>query len=202
MGDIYTGSALAIAATASRDSAGGLSGDREPTLVRPLWIETTWDTAADNANEGDYIWPPSGQYWCDIEHLWTEAVEGAPLNQRAWVCQERMASRTAHFSDTQLFWECHKLSVSENYPSGLPDWAFPFWCDNTSALKKQLYQYTLQTAKMFSHVSGDDASVSIEITECALRRELYFSWLVFRITYTRCAMTKAEDRLVAIQGVA
>lgn len=190
MGGSYIGSALTIAATAAKDSTGGLFGDREPTLVRPLRIETSWKAVADDADENDYDWPPAGQYWCDIEHLWTETVEWALLNQRAWVCQERISPRTSHFSDTQLFWECQELSASENYPSGLPDWAFPIWCDDTSALKKQLYQYTLHTANMSSHVSGDDASASIEATEFALQRELYFSWLVFRITYTQCAMTK------------
>ncbi|KAF2729243.1 HET-domain-containing protein, partial [Polyplosphaeria fusca] len=41
----------------------------------------------------------------------------APLNSRAWVSQERQLSRrTMHFSNRQLFWECHENTTCETYP--------------------------------------------------------------------------------------
>lgn len=45
----------------------------------------------------------------------------APLNQRAWVLQERLlAPRVLHFGPEQLTWECKEIDCAESFPAGFP----------------------------------------------------------------------------------
>jgi hypothetical protein len=147
---------------------------------------------------GEDAYLTAGFYWCDNREFWNEATERAPLNLRAWVCQERhLSSRIIHFSDTQLFWECYEGTACENYPSGLPEWAVPDWSENTSILRQDLYQLRLQKAGLSLKGLGIPRDSD---TGPPPDYELYFSWAVFRIHYTACAITKDEDKLVAIRG--
>ncbi|KAF2821373.1 HET-domain-containing protein [Ophiobolus disseminans] len=202
MSDIYRGAACTIAATAAENSDGGLFFERDPTPLRPLRVETTWAPNPDVSN-GEFTYPQAGEYMCDALEAWTYSVEEAPLNKRAWVCQERVLSpRIMHFSRTQLFWECHEVIASENYPSGLPLWALPSYRNSPTRLKRHLYQLGLRRADL----SLENHKVCRDASNLDSQRlpdnELYFSWSAFRITYTKCAMTKEDDMLVAIQGIA
>jgi hypothetical protein len=203
MGDIYSQAVCTIAATAAEDSDGGLFFERNATLLRPWHIETTWSPNPDAEKIGNFTYPQSGLYWCDNRNLWTEAVEWTPLNSRAWVCQERhLSQRVMYFSRTQLFWECHEVTACENYPSSLPQWALPFWCHSPTGLKQDLYQRRLQKANMSLKELEIRGDIPIPDTKLQPDHKLYFSWAVFRIHYTECAMTKEEDKLVAIKGIA
>lgn len=203
MGDIYSRSACTIAATAAEDSSGGLFSKRTPSFLRPRRIETTW-TPNPNANKNKkFALPQAGIYWCDTRELWTRAIERAPLNSRAWVCQERhLSPRIMHFGDTQLFWECHEGTACENYPGGLPEWADPDWFANSAILRQSLYQLRLEEANTSLKVPGARRDITISDIRPLLRNEFYFHWAAFRIRYTECSLTREEDKLVAIQGIA
>jgi hypothetical protein len=202
MSDIYSRAICTIAATAAENSDGGLFFDRAPTLLRPRRIEASWPTHPD-MKAGDFAHPLTGSYWLDIQYLATSSIERAPLSSRAWVCQERhLSPRIMHFTNTQLFWECHEFMACENYPSGLPEWAMPNWSENTSVLKTNLHQYRLRKASSFPEQYATQEDVLDSVTEIISDTELYFSWASFRIRYSQCALTKEEDKLVAIQGVA
>lgn len=50
-------------------------------------------------------------------------MDSAPLNQRAWVFQERFLShRNLMFGRNCLFWECDSNRASETFPDRLPSW--------------------------------------------------------------------------------
>lgn len=118
------------------------------------------------------------------------------------VAQERhLSSRTMHFGATQLFWECHQCKASECYPTGLPNWALPFWSEDGSTLKSDIRHIRQRTANLPSN-SFDTKDSPLVQSEAMHPTELYHSWGVFRISYSMCDMTKEEDKLVAIQGIA
>jgi hypothetical protein len=202
MSDTYSQAACTIAATAAEDSDGGLFVERTPTLLQPRRVDASWSQHPDSTHK-EFAYPLTGSYWCDIQELCNLAIERAPLNLRAWVCQERhLSPRIMHFSKTQLFWECYEGMACENYPTGLPRWALPSWWDNTSDLKHDLHRRRLQKAgtslaRLEARRQVPDSEVS-PVTDA----QLYFDWAVFRIHYTMCKLTKEEDKLVAIQGVA
>jgi hypothetical protein len=202
MGDMYSGAEFTIAATRAKSSDGGLFVQRSPVNLQPLRIEAIWTLEAAESYP-EFSHPLAGIYWCDLKELWTQAIELAPLNQRAWVCQERhLSRRTMHFSATQLFWECHKVRACENYPNGLPWWALPNWFDDFSVLRNDIHQLRLQNADISLQRREARGDTPLSGTGPLLDHQLYFSWATFRIRYTECAMTKDEDKLVAIQGIA
>ncbi|PVH96780.1 HET-domain-containing protein, partial [Periconia macrospinosa] len=109
-----------------------------------------------------------------------ETLLPSPLNSRAWVSQERQLSRRImHFSNRQLFWECHGKITCEIYPSdetfsdgdtisllsepGLTDGLYWAWCSfrvnySSSALSRESDKLVALRgiAKHVSEVTGDE----------------------------------------------
>jgi len=191
MSDVYSRAACTIAATAAGDSDGGLFFQRDPRLLRPRCIKTAW--ALDTHSSFD----PSGSYWCDIAEFWKIAVEEAPLNSRAWVCQERhLSSRIMHFTKTQLAWECYENVSCESYPRELPEFKIKDLADKPYDLKKDLIKLQLRNPDESPHEPKSTRS------RIPTKNDLYVKWAMFRGHYTSCGLTKDEDKLLAIQGIA
>lgn len=204
MKDIYSQSACTIAATAAHRSEEGLFYDRQPVDILPFCLTATWTRTGDCGKRLPYLdYSSPGMIWVDQLNSWESYVELAPLNQRAWVAQERQLSpRTMHFGATQLFWECHELKASEIYTNGLPGWAMPQWTNNASVLKTKLHDFYRQN--FLHHVSRNEESyrneVSLSVNSLEVD-ELYFAWSSFQICYSAYRMTKEEDKLVALRGI-
>lgn len=77
MGRVYQNGLCNIAATASKDSHGGLSYCRDPRTIRPAVTVSGWEDC-----------PPSTYTVSDL-CLWEHGVSKAALNSRGWVLQER-----------------------------------------------------------------------------------------------------------------
>ena len=109
MDKIYSGASLNLAATASKDSGGGLFYSRNVSAIQPCVVEI---------RGGDIV---PGTYYCLRSTIWQDLVDRAPLTRRAWVFQERcLAKRTLHFTRNELLWECQEACCSESFPDGLP----------------------------------------------------------------------------------
>ena len=120
-----------------------------------------------------------GRYALVNYYLWVRSVQEAPLNQRAWVLQERLlARRILHFTKDQMLWECRTLSASEAYPAGIPAASI-----YDSDFKAAIFQENAACYKLglagFSGYWGDVVQ-----------------------TYTRAILTKPSDRPLAIAGIA
>jgi hypothetical protein len=191
MKDVYSQAACTIAATAAKDSYEGLFFERHLTSRRPLRVLITSDSDLATRDARLATFPSSGPYWFDYHDEWKTQVEEAPLNKRAWVSQERHLSlRTIHFGRTQIFWECHGCLASEVSPLLATS---PF---RPGALKRTLHEHTIQQRKLSLGQSGGNDILPI------LDDRFYHSWLAFREYYSRCSMTREEDKLVALQGIA
>lgn len=109
MADVYHNSSCNIAAAGATDGSFGLFFNRDPkelesSIVYPRWVTN----------------PRSP---CVIVDLYSTVINyiKQPLFQRAWVVQERLlSSRTIHFGDRQVFWECQQRIACESSPTGLP----------------------------------------------------------------------------------
>ncbi|KAH7310136.1 heterokaryon incompatibility protein-domain-containing protein [Rhexocercosporidium sp. MPI-PUGE-AT-0058] len=114
-------------------------------------------------------------YRC-YDDSWERCVSDAPLNRRAWVLQERMLSaRTLHFTEQQLFWECRSAGLSETHLRGLREYK----------TNRGLLTTSVPTTLKQWHAS-----------------ERMSMWGGMVQTYTSCGITKSEDKLVAIAGIA
>lgn len=104
MGDIYANAACTIAATAAQDSRGGLFHDRYPELLYPRHVDFDFRYEGPWIEQNKGKFNLSGAHLCDVNRLTDVCIGRAPLNQRAWVSQERQLSRRLlHFTSTQLF---------------------------------------------------------------------------------------------------
>jgi hypothetical protein len=115
--------------------------------------------------------------YCFFEaNLWCSTISDSILNRRGWVFQERMLSpRTLHFAN-QMFWECRTLQVCETFPMRLPDELNTFADHKDASLPV--------TLKNWRDIGEDGGwSQVIEI-------------------YSNCQLTRLEDRLIAIAGIA
>lgn len=163
MTDVYSNSSLNIAADASVDGEGGLFRDRHGETTQHFVVPS-------KDKKGHYILYING---------WPDNVEGAPLQGRAWVVQERfLAPRTVHFSQDQLHWECRQLTSSE----GLPD-HFDLGSYHHLGLQKSAIQ--------LAELSGTTNPES-----------LYRLWYKLVEKYTSVALTYPTDKPIAIAGLA
>ena len=110
--------------------------------------------------------------------LWAHSVELSPLSRRAWVLQERLLSpRILQYTKTQLFWECRESKACESSPHPYPKiHRDPF--DSPRYLKSR------------PELDGLDVE------------PLHRNWSKIIENYTDTLMTKLEDKLVAISGLA
>lgn len=109
MGEIYAGSYVNLAATASADSSGGLFRVSNPLVFVPCQILVSRPDQAPKT----YVCRPNGQFHGNVNQ--------APLNSRAWVFQERaLAPRIVHFAKDQLYWQCSSMVASRCFPRGTP----------------------------------------------------------------------------------
>jgi hypothetical protein len=213
MQTVYANAACTIAATAAKDSTQGLFFDRDPWLLRPRRLTTTWDPSAlygDEAGLTHSAYPAAGQYWCDHTIAWMHSIDHAPLNKRGWVSQERhLSRRIMHFAANQLYWECYQCKASENYPEKLPSWAFPSgiteqWSDPTP-LKSQVHRLRFKYGPKNKRAGDHALEHGHSEGDCTLRADLdqlYLDWGQWREEYSRSAVTKDDDKLVAVQGIA
>lgn len=106
---------------------------------------------------------------------WKNQVLSSPLNKRAWVLQERLLSRRIlHFAKDSVFFECLEMKSSQFEPKGIPD--VELQTDPVS------YTYSLST---------------LGAANCARS-----AWLQLVQHYTKLHITKIEDRLPALSGLA
>ena len=181
---VYENSYCNISALAATDSEQGCFFKRPPWCISRTIVETSWDNELNVS--------------CDIypQGFWQSAVVAAPLSSRAWVFQERLlAPRILHYGRNQLLWECHELDACETYPDGLP-------CTDTTRLNSWQNGGTRITERW----KGVDLDTQVLrrrfALEPATKSLMYKYWHQLVHVYSSCDLTRAEDKLVAISGLA
>ncbi|KAJ4350881.1 hypothetical protein N0V95_004329 [Ascochyta clinopodiicola] len=120
MKEIYSNAVFTIAATASQDGRGGLFRHRSAGLMPPVLVEVTELNDLLPDKEMPYL-SGTDTYLAGCTSNAVLDITMAPLNTRAWVIQERyLSTRTMHFSENLLYWECQESFVNELYPTELP----------------------------------------------------------------------------------
>ena len=164
---IYSQGLCNIAATSSLNGSGGLFYERDVRTLRPLRVSTGCQVLIPHYN------------W-----FWKDSVEDAPLNQRAWVFQERFLSpRTLHFAQSQIFWECEAQCACAAFQETIPDFV-----QVGGPRRKRELQVALQRAFSSPSRKGD--------------LEIYRAWGSAVCNYAKRGLTRTTDKLIAIGGVA
>lgn len=179
MGSIYRNSYLCIAGTMTKDNNSGFLARRDLTHKRPFIyhdLVVQEDVAMPNNK------PRMKQItWCDRMRTLVEwGVERGPLNQRAWVIQERMfAPRILHCTSDEFIWECCKGMRSESHPL----------LTNGGSVVKHAWRHFLQ------------ASPSQEL-QLKQRKAFLQRWSEFIAIYSAAQLTRMDDKLIACSAIA
>ncbi|KIX08131.1 uncharacterized protein Z518_02787 [Rhinocladiella mackenziei CBS 650.93] len=185
MGAIYRNSHLCIAATISKDNASGFLEKRDLTHKRPfiyhdLVVQEDVAMSNDNFNMRQIT-------WCDrIRTLIEWGVDRAPLNQRAWVFQERMlAPRIIHCTSDEFIWECCRGMLSESHPL----------LTNGGSVAKDAWKHLLRAPESLR----DPLSKEQHLKE---RKAFLQRWSELVATYSSAKLTRFDDKLVACSAIA
>ncbi|KAJ9144534.1 hypothetical protein NKR23_g5772 [Pleurostoma richardsiae] len=195
MGRIYSDSLCNVAATGAADNGGGLFPDGS-IVARQLFLNLSILRRRDDG-EPEVPGPRDSRafhrYRLEPWSLWARRVEEAGLNNRGWVVQERvLAPRTLHFTTTQVFWECTEIAACESLPDSLsPDHDDP----ETYFI---LIRKILAAARMVASTARH-STAKISVNDWTDMRD---AWRQLTHGYMRCLLTKEEDRLVALSGIA
>jgi hypothetical protein len=163
MSEVYGQSYVNLAASSSTDAEGGLFRERDPLTINVTHIKPEISK--------------SESYTIMHNTDWFQDLLSEPLNSRAWAIQERrLSSRTIHFTDSQILWECNELGASEIFPAGQP--GNRVWSSSQNR---------------FSVARSKNSTTAI-----AWHRE----WWGLVTEYSRSELSVETDRLVAIAGLA
>lgn len=168
MGQIYEGAVVNVAATWAADGSLGIYHARDPATVAP---------------------PDLGEGNTTLARLrmYTDDIEEAPLNTRAWVLQERyLAPGQLSFTKNQVYWECQELMACEQFPGGM----------SGEAWNPKLMAGFLSG---FRTVAPPVGKPTVDLGDIASVNE---AWGAMVKAYSSCYLTKGSDKLVALAGLA
>ncbi|KUI60713.1 hypothetical protein VP1G_07895 [Cytospora mali] len=191
MNKVYRNAFLTLGAMASPHGYGGLFRSRDPEMTSLCQFKLRTEDAGDI------------ECLMVISDFWEREVRHAPLSQRAWVVQERiLAPRSLYFGESQLYWECRQHHACELFPDGIP---LEFMSDikEPQAVDVVSVKAFEATLRRFNKADPeDDHSDDGEVPWVPRQYESpYELWNDILESYAKCALTKPQDKLVAISGV-
>jgi hypothetical protein len=181
MREVYVLSLCNIAAKSAANSSYGLRFHRDPIARSPFTMAVPKQYWLNGI--------PLVQYVAYPVMALDEDVRRGPLNQRAWVLQERLLSRRImHFTKSGVYWECLTGMADETWREGLPQVLL-----DTSA--------NFPVTELKRAMLRDPTFDGNETLE-SWTADLYDSWNQVCERYSLCQLTVASDKLVALDGIA
>jgi hypothetical protein len=176
MGAVYSMSFLTIAADSGVDCNSGCF-NRSSSSQELAFENAPFDLTSVTA-DGDeshlFLWDPSR----GTRRPTPPEIDGSPLSERGWVCQERILSpRILHYTKSQLFWECRQVLLAED---GLRPWG---QAETVPGLARNLYGTTSDPIGLIRLL------------------DIWYNSVVAQ-SYSRRKLTREEDKLTAISGIA
>ena len=200
MHKVYTHSYCNISATAAQNSFEGLFRSRDPHRD---WAQTV------TVNLKGILDVSDARFNCTVLDLsfWEKSVEQAPVNQRSWVLQERLlAPRVLHWCRDQIAFECRHVDRAECRPQGIPHLLMMRGELVEGARFKRIEQIAgrdLRKIRLRKEYSSSHQRRLVQMVEEIKPRWHYYEiWKRVVETYTKMELTKAEDRLIALSGIA
>jgi hypothetical protein len=177
----------------------GLFSLREPPSLQTLQVKLPKVV-------GDKEYDDSGHYLIrkelsELKKAWSAKMDDSPLASRGWVLQEQLLSRAnVHFGDQEVFFECLEMRASEYMGSDQDYERSPLVSD--AFFKEHLpIRDVIKGGLVPSSVGRYCAEYDYhEFVGHAW--DEYANWHNLLTQYTKLQLTKSDDRLVALSGVA
>ncbi|MCJ1243731.1 hypothetical protein MMC30_000928 [Trapelia coarctata] len=203
MSEVYGNAICNIAATSSPDSDTGLFAERLCSESLPYDVFSV-------KREGQ-------EQWLSVvdTRLWLSNTFETPLNRRAWVLQERLLSpRIIHCGRNQLLWECSEKEACETFPHGLPAYLTSPYFDFKSleilhGPSEARSRPALQETTTIEDPITNSKDAAHTLTEAPPNHpprpptlKAYRLSTAILKSYTRCSLTRPQDKLIALSGLA
>lgn len=173
MGHVYRNSYCNLAAGAAVDGDCSLFITRQPMALCSPLVSVKLIT-------GECV-----SYILYNEDIWHGEIFNAHINTRAWVLQERLlSSRVITFGSRQIMWECRHQVAAEIYPKHL-----------------RITSTTVHAYRKPNLEASLDRTRRLLVSGRRLHDE-HYTWLSITEWYSRCKLTVASDKLIAISSVA
>jgi hypothetical protein len=183
MHDVYKHSRCTLAASTAANSEERILRQRSPTVSLAEVVQLNWIEDSTNKSFWQSARRTGDQSYLIYHHNFLRmTLKSSVLAQRAWCFQELVLSpRILRFEEEQLFWECRTLKSCEAHPfitmKTIWDVAEPVISDMfRGMLNEQIPRFW--SMRPSSH------------------------WHTILESYTKGSLTRSEDKLVAIAGVA
>ncbi|KAK3984324.1 heterokaryon incompatibility protein-domain-containing protein [Cladorrhinum sp. PSN332] len=177
MAEVYSRASLTIAAANSASvDEGFLKQRRNPRTVKLPYRD------APGVTMGCFtVAEPSEEDAKELRDHFRAEVEQGPLSARGWTLQERLlARRIAFFGRDQLHWECRSVR----------------WSENT---RRQPIRYQESSAPGLVALRGLPIFGSSPVQD---REKLLNDWYRVLAEFTKRGLTRKEDKLPALSGIA
>lgn len=173
MQHIYGGAAVNIVAGHSDGPESGLFHARDSHLIESFTVRAEWD----DEPVKDYV------VWNETE--FESDYTSAPLTQRGWVFQERLlAPRILQFGKMQVYWRCSELFACESWPFGA----------SSSSQQGYTVRYGPDLDDLESSSDTDNIAKTVQSQT--------WKWERLIMQYSACDLTRPEDKLIALSGIA
>ncbi|EKG17140.1 Heterokaryon incompatibility [Macrophomina phaseolina MS6] len=196
MHEVYRRSYLNISATAASDSDKGLFFPRKPESLWEDEVNLNLVGLMPGLDHRDNADPIRRCTITDVS-FWDELVNNAPINQRAWVLQERLlAPRVLHFCADRIAWECSELNAAEGHPEGVGILTI-----RSGAIldEGRLKSLTLDDGRKLRNIRLNGFPDPDEGMENLYSFEI---WKRIVEVYSRTKLTMPRDKLIALSGIA
>jgi hypothetical protein len=183
----------------------GLFSSRETPNFQSLPVELFGPDAsglADDDDDGESSCDDSGHYLIRKESsigMWDAVLNNSPLDSRGWIFQEQLLSHAnVHFGGPEVLFECLEMRASETL--GLDKDYEPCWEMYRNFFKEHLPSPNIEDGGSVAsdESSGSDDDFPID----AFDGDDFKRWHDLLRQYTTRQLTKFDDRLVAMSGVA
>jgi len=183
MNQVYSSAFCVLAATGSMDGAGGLFHERSPSVINTITLPSSI------SEQESFVFLPLD--------FWKLNVGDAPLNQRAWVLQERvLPPRIIHFGKTQILWECNTHNCCETFPNGLPE-----VLQESGRFKSLESDMSRDAFRTEVNTSLAKADTPIKDTINSTDFDGFYLWSRLVEKYCRTGITNERDKLIAVSGL-
>ena len=179
MTEIYEGSSLNISALSAKNCDSGFLMERAETLSRV----------------GTYRYPANSMDCGDVfvgRTLPSKNIDDELLCTRGWAFQERLVSiASLHYTSRGILWECVSEITSETGLAAVGSVQTGQWKDGWADFKPKA-----------TTVVGDQVIASLFLPHDNRAWALFHRWHTFVSTYSRRKLTRSQDRLPAVAGIA
>ena len=161
-----------------RNSVANIAAEAAANCHAGLFVRREGKHTRDYILDGLRIADSPSQDYLLVPVACRDKIEDGPLRKRGWAFQERLlAPRQISFGSHQVIWRCSRFTACEFFPSGYPT---DLW--TREHIDSDLFQ-CLESDRSIKDASGG-------------------LWSRIAENYTKSALTREEDKLVAIQGTA